>query len=674
MIMKTMLSIVLWALLPISFSFGQSTAGAKPAPTELSPGKPVEQQLSKSDKHAYRVGLKAGQSLFAVVDQKGIDVIVTVFGPDGKRLEEIDSPNGDQGPEPVSIRAGASGNYVIEVRPLEPDSKPGRYEIRIEKVLAEALSVTESVDRLFISWDKPDSPGCSLAVIKDGKVIYQRGYGSANLEYNIPITPSTVFHVASVSKQFTAFAIAMLANQGKLSLDDDIRKHLPEIHDFGKTITIRYLIHHTSGLRDQWELLAMGGWRLDDVITKDHILKVVRNQRELNFDPGQEHLYCNTGYTLLAVIVERVTGKSFREYTQDNIFKPLGMANTHFHDDHEMIVKNRAYSYRSAPGGGYKLSALNYANVGATSLFTTAEDMAKWVQNFDDGRVGGKAVIDQMVEQGVLNNKQKLDYAFGLVVGKYKGLKVVEHSGGDAGYRSHVMRFPDQKFAVVVLSNLASFIPTIQARQVADLYLGDQLVAEAPKAEAPKPAAPAVTVNPAIYDAYVGRYELQGGMIVTITKESGLLMAQPAGQPKTELVPESETRFLVKTINAEVTFQRDDKGKVNQFTLQQGSQTRSAKRIEPFTPDTAALAEYAGEYYSEELGTVYSLIVKDGKLMAQHRRHNDITMTPKVIDQFAGNMWFFVSVYFTRDNNKQITGFNLTGGRVRNLRFVKQSR
>lgn len=188
--------------------------------------------------------------------------------------------------------------------------------------------LNRKVDKLFTEWNKPDSPGAALAVIKDGSVIYKNGYGSANLEYNIPITPSTIFHVASVSKQFTAFAVVMLADQGKLSLDDDIRKHLPEIPDFGKTVTIQHLVHHISGMRDQWELLAMAGWRLDDVITKEHILTMVRHQRELNFNPGDEHMYCNTGYTLLAEIVERVTGQSFSEWTKANLFKPLGMVNT----------------------------------------------------------------------------------------------------------------------------------------------------------------------------------------------------------------------------------------------------------------------------------------------------------------------------------------------------------
>ncbi|HET9532790.1 MAG TPA: serine hydrolase domain-containing protein, partial [Blastocatellia bacterium] len=305
-----------------------------------------------------------------------------------------------------------------------------------------------------------------MIVVKDGSVIYKRGYGSANLEYNIPISPSTIFHVASVSKQFTAFAINLLASQGKLSLDDDIRKHLPEVPDFGKKITIRHLIHHTSGLRDQWELLAMAGWRLDDVITKEHILKMVRHQKELNFDPGQEYLYSNMGYTLLAVIVERVTGQTFRQWTHENIFKPLGMTDTHFHDDHQMIVRNRAYSYAPERESGFRLAALNYANVGATSLFTTVEDLAKWMQNFEDMKLGGRGVIEQMYQQGVLNTGQKIDYAFALGIGKYRGLRTVGHSGGDAGYRSHVVWFPEQRFAVAVLSNLATFNPVRLSQQV----------------------------------------------------------------------------------------------------------------------------------------------------------------------------------------------------------------
>jgi CubicO group peptidase (beta-lactamase class C family) len=527
------------------------------------------------------------------------------------------------------------------------------------------------VDQLFAQWDKPNTPGAALVVIKDGAVIYKRGYGIANLEYDIPITPSTVFHVASVSKQFTAFAITMLADQGKLSLDDDIRKYLPEVPDFGKKIAIRHLLHHTSGLRDQWELLAMAGWRLDDVITKEHILKMVRNEKELNFEPGQEHLYCNTGYTLLAVIVERVTGQSFRQYTEATIFKPLGMTHTHFHDDHEMIVKNRAYSYGPIAGGGFKLSALNYSNVGATSLFTTVEDLAKWIQNFEDAKVGGPAVIQQMHQQGKLNSGETIPYAFGLVIGKYRGLQTVSHSGGDAGYRSHVLRFPEQKFAVAILSNLGTINPSSLAQQVADIYLADKLAPQAPKAKPVERTA--IKVDPAVLDAYVGKFLAEPGLLITITKENDHLMAQPSGQPKAELFPESETKFFVKMVDAQVTFQPDEKKQVKELVLTMGGQNRTAKRVETASLSSSQLAEYSGNYYSPELGTTYTIVIQKDQLIAQHRRHNDVSLFLVDTDRFSGSEWFFQQVRFTRDKDNRVIGFRLTGGRVRNMRFDKQS-
>ena len=533
------------------------------------------------------------------------------------------------------------------------------------------------IDDVFRQYDKPGSPGCSLAVVRDGKVVYKHGYGYANLEYDIPISPSTVFHVASVSKQFTAFAITLLASEGRLKLDDDIRKYLPEVPDFGKTITIKHLIYHTSGLRDQWELLAMAGWRLDDVITREHILKIIRNEKELNFEPGAEHLYCNSGYTLLAVIVERVSGQSFRQFTTDRIFKPLGMANTHFHDDHEMIVKNRAYSYQPEKAGGFKLSALNYANAGATSLFTTAEDMTRWALNFEDMKLGGKAVIDQMHEQGILNSGKKIDYAFGLAIGKYKGLSVVEHSGGDAGYRSHIMRFPEQRFSVIVLSNLSTTNPGGLARKVADLVISDKLVADtsttgpAPNSSAGSSARPTVRVSSDILDSYVGKYELAGTIMVDITRENDRLIAAPQGQEKAELFPQSETKFFLKIIDAQVEFQRDSSGRVSQFTLQQNGQSMIAKRLASADNIPSDLSEYTGSFYSEELGTAYNVVLKEGKLVAQHRRHDDIQMTPITRDKFSGSAWWFSKVTYTRDKDGHINGFNLSGGRVRNMRFTK---
>ncbi|HWN97895.1 MAG TPA: serine hydrolase domain-containing protein, partial [Blastocatellia bacterium] len=320
-------------------------------------------------------------------------------------------------------------------------------------------SLTGKVDEVFAVFDKPDSPGCALAVIKDGRIVYKRGYGQSNLEDGVAISPASIFHVASISKQFTAMAIVLLAQQGKLSLDDDVRKYVSEVPDFGERITIRHLIHHTSGLRDQWSLLELAGWREDDVITEGDILELVSRQKELNFKPGAEHLYCNTGYTLLAVIVKRVSGQSLREFADANIFKPLAMTSTHFHDDHSMIVKGRTSAYQRTKQGGLKVSIPVFDTYGATSLFTTVEDMAKWDQNFVDKTVGGEAGINQMLSVGLLNNGKRLGYAFGLSLGEYKGLKTVGHGGADAGYRADFLRFPEQRFSVVCLCNLSTSNP-----------------------------------------------------------------------------------------------------------------------------------------------------------------------------------------------------------------------
>lgn len=294
----------------------------------------------------------------------------------------------------------------------------------------------ERIDAIFQPWNKPGSPGAAVAIIEHGKLAYEKGYGSANLEYNIPIVPETIFHVASVSKQFTAMAIVLLERDGKLSIDDEVHKYLPELPDYGSKITLRNLLQHTSGIRDQWETLATAGWSMEDVITQDQILRMLFRQKELNFPPGAKYLYSNSGFTLLAEIVKRVSGKPLPDYCEERIFRPLAMARTHFHLDLHQIVPGRAYSYRAAQNGGFQNAPLNYANVGATSLFTTAGDLVKWLDNFRDPKVGGAAGIARLQEEGVLSNGQKIGYGLGIFIDTYRGLRRLEHSGGDAGFRS----------------------------------------------------------------------------------------------------------------------------------------------------------------------------------------------------------------------------------------------
>jgi CubicO group peptidase (beta-lactamase class C family) len=517
-----------------------------------------------------------------------------------------------------------------------------------------------AVDELFAPWDHPDTPGGAAVVIKDGAIAYMGGFGCANLEYDIPIRPSTPFHIASVSKQFTAFVIALLVHDGQLSLDDDVRVYVPEVPDFGRPITVRHLVHHTSGLRCKWELMELAGWRRDDVFTREQVIKMVRHQRELNFEPGAEHLYSNIGYILLAEIVERVTGRPLRDYARANLFEPLGMASTHYHDDHEMLVKNMAYSYSPSPCDGYRKCVLSTAYVGSSSLYTTAQDLARWLLNADDKRVGGKVVYDLVHQRGMLNDGTEIGYAFGLYIREYEGFRMVYHSGGTAGYRSYLVRFPEHRLGVAVLSNLSTVVPERLALQVARLYLGLE----------PAPIEPRIAVDPALCSAYAGYYLLPDGRLTIVSQEDGHLVSRSLGLPKLTLSPVSETTFVVEEVEGvRASFQQDQQGRVTRVIIQMGDQIVPARRIEPPALSQAQLDDYTGDYTSDELGTTYTMVALDGRLVAQHRRNEDTPLVATVPDQFAGFERGLGAVRFVRDAGGRVIGFRASGERVRNLRF-----
>jgi CubicO group peptidase (beta-lactamase class C family) len=260
-------------------------------------------------------------------------------------------------------------------------------------------AITDKVDSLFAPWNKPDSPGCALGIIKDGKLIYKRGYGMANLEYGIPITSQSVFRIGSTSKQFSAMCMVLLEEEGKLSLDDDIRKYIPELPEYETPITIRHLLHHTSGIRDYLTLMTLAGEREDDFFTNEEVVGFLARQMELNFKPGEEHLYSNSGYFLLSVITKRITGESMSIYAEKNIFEPLGMENTHFHDNHTSIVRNRASGYLPREEGGFQISMTTLDMIGDGGIFTCVDDLLLWNQNFYNNRLGEgrQELINKMI-------------------------------------------------------------------------------------------------------------------------------------------------------------------------------------------------------------------------------------------------------------------------------------
>lgn len=630
---------------------------------DIEPGKIVSDELAVKTPKDYVVTIDSNSYVYGVVDQISVDVVINIKY-DEKVIKIFDGPA--EGFESFVFETEKPGKYTIEVAPFGEDS--GKYTIELKLVEPIASTSEKRIDQLFYSYSNEDVPGAAIAVVKNETIIYKNGFGMANLEYDIPITPSTIFHIASVSKQFTAFSILLLEKEGKLSLDDDIRKFIPEVPDFGKTITLKHLANHTSGLRDQWNLLALAGWRLDDVITQEQILKLISKQTELNFNPGDEFLYCNTGYTLLAEVVARVSGKSFAEYTKENIFEPLRMKNTLFYDDHEKIVKNRAYSYYHT-GNGFKKSVLNYANVGATSLFTTVEDLSLWAINFENPVVGDSNLIEKMNQRAILNDGDTIKYALGQSVEKYKGLNMINHSGGDAGFRTYLGRFPDQKFAIMIFSNDASFNPGSLAMKIADIYLKDELKTDE-KENKDEVNHQIIPVDIDTLKAYVGEFELQPGFIISITENNGELFAQATGQPKIGLTAIKSNEFSAKSVDASVTFHRNKNNEINLLKLHQGG-TFDAPRVQPFDKSSVNLSDFTGHFHSDELSTDYIFVVKNNTLVAKHSRLSDIKMNPTGKDVFTGNQWFFGQTEFVRDGKNNVIGCKVSSGRVKNIWFKK---
>lgn len=338
-----------------------------------------------------------------------------------------------------------------------------------EPVISQS-SLHASVDSLF-SNRNDKTPGYAIGIVNDGKIDYVKGYGMANLEYAVPILPSTPFHLASVSKQFTAFCIYLLAQQGKLNLSDSVQKYLSELPHYSYRITILNLLQQTSGLRDQWELLGLSGAAEPDLITQQHVLNMIYRQTELNFKPGDKWLYSNSNYSLLAKIVEQVSGKTFSDFIRENVFLPLQMQASFIYDDATRMIPFKASSYRSGSNGDYKKMNLNYSSYGATDMWSTVEDLSKWLLNFDQTKAVSKNIFNEMSTKAVLNNGDSASYGSGLFIGNYKGLARIFHDGNDAGYQTFIAYFPEKKFGIVVLSNLAEANPTRKAMQIADIYI-----------------------------------------------------------------------------------------------------------------------------------------------------------------------------------------------------------
>ena len=537
-----------------------------------------------------------------------------------------------------------------------------------------SVSWGEQLDHLFADWNRSDSPGCALAVYQEGETVYKRGYGMAHLEHDIAITPATVFHIASLSKQFTAMAIGLLARSGRISLSDDLRKYIPELQ-INSAITFRQIIHHTGGLRDQWDMLRLGGWRDADIKTNGDILRLAASQKEMNFAPGTRFQYINTGYTLMGIAIKRITGKSLREYTDENMFEPMGMRSTFFHDDYGKVIKNRAQAYSRNKSGQIVIDMPAYETVGPTNLFSTVEDFGHWERNLISPTVGDEDFIKQMLTPGSLDNGQPVSYGFGFITGNYRGLETAEHAGGDAGYRAYFLRFPGERFAVAIFSNFSKVNPGQLAHDVADICLAERFKAESSdKQEVPAWAGRAAGIRTSLspdLDGKSGLYrDSLSSMTCRIESRGGRIFLDASAGGEYELVPVEENHFRFLNVDAECLFTPATADQPVRMTVKYaGQETALCERIidEEIAPDFRA-DEYAGIYQSEELDVRYTIELSGEEIILRRAKFEPSPLTLFAKDEFSANDEG-LHIRFARDDAGRITGLILNAERVWNVRF-----
>jgi CubicO group peptidase (beta-lactamase class C family) len=443
--------------------------------------------------------------------------------------------------------------------------------------------------------------------------------------------------------------------------------------DYGHVITIRHLLNHTSGIRDQWQSLAIAGWSLEDVITQGQILRVLFRQKELNFPPGSRHFYSNGGFTLAAEIVARVSGRTFPEFCQERIFQPLGMEHTHFHQDLTQIVPGRAYSYGGAPSH-YVIIPLNYANVGATSLFSTAHDLVIWLDNFRAPKLGTAAIWARLQEPGILNDGTKLNYGLGLGLGQQFDQRVLQHAGGDAGFRSNVVWFPEAELGIAVAANLASINPVGLCNAIASHVLDIASAKPAAAAATAEEKRTFVTLPPEELEQYAGTYPLpQIGQRAVFEVRDGKLWAAGPVQPPLEVRPVGGRKFHLAQLSADIEFvPQDDDGM--KIVITQPGAVNEGVRTDPVILDAAALIQYEGDFWSDEMLTQYTVAPRDGKLWLSHLKHGEGPLEPTAPDAFASPFWFSPEVKFVRDASGSVTAATLGGGRVTGVTFRKVAR
>lgn len=652
-----------------------SMVSAQTHPTLIRQGSMERQVLKVPGSMHYAVDMEADAWVLLRVDQHGVDLAITLYDPSGAKVHEFDTPIGAHGPEWVRFEASGAGRYVIELRAIDEGSSTGLYELHLVASGDAPTTPDAALDAFLARYNTMDSPGLAIRILRDGAPVYSKAYGMADLEHDIPITTSSVFQVASVSKQFTAFALLLLEQDGSLSLDDDVRKHIPELPDYHHAITLNHLAQHTSGLRDIDDLLALRGIGPNDEVTHAEAIALLVRQKGLNFTPGTAFEYSNSGYMLLAEVVARVSGKPFSDFLNERIFQPLGMKDTRVVDLPGTVIANKAYAY-GLEGAAYVERPVNGALMGSTGVNSTVEDLCRWAMNFQAPSIGDRAMLDEMERSGALVNDEPFTYGMGLDRKDHRGQHVVFHGGGLAGYRSYLVRVPEHRFVLAITSNAEDFNPIETAEKAMDLFLADQISAsEAARAKEMRSSRKGGrTERRTNLDALVGDYELFPGLVFSVTRSGTGLTTNVLGSDDVQVLEErDENTFQLGNRWNRWVFSITADGRAKGFAYHLYDFTWQAKRIvlQPMNVALIRPDELVGTYVSPELGVALFVQAEDSVLMVGGHRWDEAVMKPFQPDVFTTDQARMGHIAFERDAGGQVTGCRVSGQRARDIVFER---
>ncbi len=639
--------------------------------TPIQKGISIEAGLQNEDVDRYSLMLKSGSFVNGYVDQITVDVVIRVLDPEGDLVATFDNPA--RGLETFQFDSEMRGEYQIEVTPFEEEE--GNYSIAIDRIEATANTPKERVDQLLAAYDNERTPGAVVGVFQGGEIVFINAYGMANLVHNIPWNAKMTTNIGSVSKQFTAMAILLLEESGALNLDHDIRRYIPELPDFGETVTIRHLLTHTNGYREMYNTMPMRGWSGEDFLMREEAIGLIQRQPELQASPGEEFRYNNTSFVLLATLVERITEQDFDEWMESNVFRALGMTNTYVRTNPQQIIPNSTQGYSNASEGGFEEAGDLHAAYGAGGIYTTVSDLNKWLINFHTPRVGSAELIEKLVTPYILNDGESTEYGLGIGVTEWRGLTRYAHGGADIAHRAFLMYFPEIDAGVCVMSNNSAFVTGLSA-EIAEAFFEEHLEEEEEEeedtAEEEEGMDGEISLSEEEMKPYTGRFKLEeAGLIIDYAIEEGNLQATASGQPTLILEPIGEHEFEYEMIEARVVFDVDDAGEINTATHFQGGGEFSLVRIPAYAPTEEELQEFVGTYFSDELQTAYTIVVEEGELKARHINMEEIALSPAEEDTFSGSVFFIGELAFLRSSSGEVTGFSLSNGRTRGVQFKR---